>query len=345
MQEIKISNGYIQLWATYLRSLQIEPLEADFLQDIHEALVPLIDQPFATQVPLELLNQLLLRTRQHLNCPQLIFEIVQVIRPEHFGVLGYMASRSSSVAEMIRHIMRFQRLVIDGSEFVPLQLKQREHSIELFWAYLDEKYNLLNELTMAAMVQLGRVILQDHQLLVRCVRFAHAPDRGQMHYQKFFASEVIFSQAYYGIELDLQGLAHRSEQADPMLLQLLVHQAEQAIAAKSPLENHLEQAQQMIAEQLRTQHQAIKVEQLAQQLLMSTRSLQRLFSTHGTSFKKLLEQQRIKRCELLLQKGLGLTEIAEQLDYSDQSALARAYKAATGQTLLERRKQLHKQRS
>ena len=345
MQEIKISNGYIQLWATYLRSLQIEPLEADFLQDVHEALATLIDQPFATQVPLELLNQLLLRTRQYLNCPQLIFEIVQVIRPEHFGVLGYMASRSSSVAEMIRYIMRFQRLVIDGSEFVPLQLKQHEHSIELYWAYLDEKYNLLNELTMAAMVQLGRVILQDRQLLLRCVGFAHAPDMAQMHYRKFFASEVQFTQDYYGIELDLQGLAHRSEQADPMLLQLLVHQAEQAIAAKPPLENHLEQAQQMIVEQLRTQHQAIKVEQLARQLLMSTRSLQRLFSTQGTSFKKLLEQQRIKRCELLLQKGLGLTEIAEQLDYSDQSALARAYKAATGQTLLERRKQLHKQRS
>ena len=56
MQEIKISNGYIQLWATYLRSLQIEPLEADFLQDVHEALVPLIDQPFATQVPLEFIK-------------------------------------------------------------------------------------------------------------------------------------------------------------------------------------------------------------------------------------------------------------------------------------------------
>jgi len=345
MQDIKISNGYIQLWATHLRSLNMEPLQADFLQDLHTSLSHLIDQPFNTEVPLELLNIVIERTQTHLNCPQLIFEIVQSIRPEHFGVLGYMASRSSSVSEMIRHIMRFQRLVVDGGEFVPLQLKQHEHSIELYWAYLDEKYNLLNELTMAAMVQLGRVILQDHQLLVRCVRFAHAPDRGQMHYRKFFASEVRFSQAYYGIELDLQGLAHRSEQADPMLLQLLVHQAEQAIAAKPLVENHLEQAQQMIAEQLRTRHQAIKVEQLARQLLMSTRSLQRLFSTHGTSFKKLLEQQRIKRCELLLQQGMGLSEIAEQLDYSDQSALARAYKAATGQTLLERKRQLHQQRS
>ena len=342
MQEIKISNGYIQLWATYLRGRQIEPLEADFLENVHDLLVPLIDQPFAAQVPLDLLNQLLLITRQYLNCPQLIFEIVQVIRPEHFGVLGYMASRSSSVAEMIRHIMRFQRLVIDGSEFVSLQLKQHEHSIELYWGYLDEKYNLLNELTMAAMVQLGRVILQDHQLLLRCVRFAHAPEMAKIHYQKFFASEVKFSQEYYGIELDVHGLAHRSEQADPMLLQLLVHQAEQAIAAKPPLENHLEQAQQIIAEHLRIRHQAIKVEQLAQQLWMSTRSLQRLFSTHGTSFKKLLELQRMKRCELLLQQGRGLSEIAEQLDYSDQSALARAYKAATGQTLLMRKKQLQK---
>lgn len=46
----------------------------------------------------------------------------------------------------------------------------------------------------------------------------------------------------------------------------------------------------------------------------------------------------MKRCETLLQQGLSLTEIAQQLDYSDQSALARAYKAATGQTLLQARK-------
>lgn len=340
MPEIKISNGYIQLWATYLRGLQIEPLNAEFLQDLQEPLASLIDQPFDTQVPLELLNQLLLRTQQYLNCPQLVFEIVQVIRPEHFGVLGYMASRSSNVAEILGYIMRFQRLVVDGSEFVPLQLKQHEHSIELHWAYLDEKYNLLNELTMAAMVQLGRVILQDQPLLLRRVRFAHRAEMAPIHYQKFFATEVEFAQTYYGLELDLQGLAYKSEQADPMLLQLLIRQAEQAIAAKPQLQGMLQQAEQIIAEQLRTRQQAIKIEQLAQQLLMSTRSLQRLFSTYHTSFKKVLEQQRIKRCETLLQQGLSLSEIAEALDYSDQSALARAYKAATGQTLLQRKKQL-----
>src|SRR5690606_32748810 len=114
MQDIKISNGYIQLCATHLRSLNIEPLQADFLPYLHTSLSHLIDQPLNTEVPLEVLTIVIGRTQTRLNCPQLIFEIVQSIRPEHFGVLGYMASGSSSVSEMIRHIMRFQRLVADG---------------------------------------------------------------------------------------------------------------------------------------------------------------------------------------------------------------------------------------
>ena len=48
----------------------------------------------------------------------------------------------------------------------------------------------------------------------------------------------------------------------------------------------------------------------------------------------------MKRCEILLSQNESLTAIADQLGYSDQSALARAYKNLTGQTLLTRKKQL-----
>lgn len=86
MQDIRISNGYIQLWATHLRSLNIEPLQADFLEDLNTPLRHLIDQPFDTEVPLELLNTVIERTQTYLHCPQLIFEIVHSIRP---SILGY----------------------------------------------------------------------------------------------------------------------------------------------------------------------------------------------------------------------------------------------------------------
>lgn len=48
----------------------------------------------------------------------------------------------------------------------------------------------------------------------------------------------------------------------------------------------------------------------------------------------------MKRCEQLLLQKFSLTEIAISLGYSDQSALARAYKAYSGQTLLQRKQQL-----
>ncbi|ANF81112.1 AraC family transcriptional regulator [Acinetobacter sp. NCu2D-2] len=340
MQEIKISNGYVQLWASYLRSQQIEPIEAEFLQHLRPQLIHLIDQPFDTQVPLELLNQIVQDTQDYLKSPQLIFDMVQVIRPEHFGLLGYMASKSSNLSEIIDYIMRFQRLVIDGSEFVPLQLRQSEQGIELYWAYLDDKYNVLNELTMAAMLQLARSILLEQQLQLKTVYFAHAPSVAPQHFYKFFATEVLFSQPYYGFSLDLTGLYLQSEQADPILLKLLLQQAEQAIAVKPMLDDIVFQARNLIAEHLRTTQRAIKIEQLAQQLHMSIRTLQRNLEQEDTSFKKLLEQERIKRCEQLLEQNYSFVEIAELLDYSDQSALARAYKAATGMTLLARKKQM-----
>lgn len=340
MQDIHISNGYIQLWATYLRQQNIELLNAEFLQNYKTQLIQLIDQPFETQVPLQLLNQIILATQDHLKRPQLILDIVTVIRPEHFGVLGYMASKSNDLSEIIGYVMRFQRLVIDGNEFVPLQLKQSSTGIELSWSFLDEKYNLLNELTMAAMLQLARSILENNELLLKQVNFVHQPKIAMHHLQKFFATDIVFSQNHYGFSIDLQGLNLKSEHADPMLLQLLLQQAEQTIAAKPIMESTAQRAQVRIVKHLRSEQHGIKIEQLADELHLSMRTLQRHLNDERTSFKKLLECERMKRCELLLQTELSLIDIAQQLGYSDQSALARAYKTATGQTLLTRRKQI-----
>ena len=340
MQDTQIANGYIQLWASYLQQQGIDPLKADFLQDLSPILTPLMGQPFDAEVPLELLNEVLQRSIDHFKRPQLLFEIAQVIQPAHFGVLGYLASKSGSLAEIIHYIMRFQRLIVDGREFVPVQLRQAQDSIELYWAFIDDKYNLLNELTMAAMVQLGREIFQHQHLNLKAVQFAHPHQAAQHHYQKFYATDVLFQQTVYALKIDISELNLTLDHSDPMLLQLLEHQAEEKIAAKHQPENLVQRMHQLVADCLRGEQRAIKIEQLAAQLYVSVRSLQRECTQKGTSFKKILEHERIKRCEILLQHGLSLTEIAEQLDYSDQSALARAYKAATGQTLRQCRKTL-----
>ena len=123
-------------------------------------------------------------------------------------------------------------------------------------------------------------------------------------------------------------------------MQLLVKQAEEAIAAKPRYKTIAQQLHIIVAEYLKLKEQAPKIEDVAQELHISTRTLQRQLSDLDTSFKKIVESERMKRCEFLLSGDIQLSEIAMRLGYSDQSALARAYKAYSGQTLLEKKQDL-----
>ncbi|MFN3073120.1 AraC family transcriptional regulator ligand-binding domain-containing protein [Acinetobacter sp. TY1] len=340
MQDLHIPNGYFHLWQLYLLEQGIDALNADFLHDDHENLQRILNLPIDAQSPYLFFHQLIEKTRIILNRPNIVFDMAEHVRPEHFGVLGYMASRSTTVAEALQNILRFSRLVIDGDHIIPMKMHHYGHNVHMVWPFHHEKYILLNELTTALMMYLARKIVPEDQFPLRSVHFAHPPQMAMYHYQKFYACEVLFHQSEYCFVLDLDGLNLKIQQADPPLMQMLVRQAEEAIASKPRYETIAEQLHLIVAEYLRLEEQAPKIEQISQELHISSRTLQRQLSDLGTSFKKIIEYERMNRCEQLLQDQRHLTDIAMKLGYSDQSALARAYKAYSGQTLLQKKQQL-----
>lgn len=342
MQELQIPNGYFQLWNMYLIEQELDFHTLEFLAPYWDDLDQVLQLPIDTQSPFSFFYSILQLTREQLDCPQLIIEMAKRIRPEHFGVLGYMATRSNSVAEALQYIMRFSRLVIDGADAVPIQMHQQGNEIWLFWPLSDEKYALLNEMTMAAMVHLAKQIFPDPPKFLN-IQMAHRAQMAQYHYQKFYGCEVLFDQPRYAYVMSVDSLTLKSVLADPSLMQLLLKQAEEAIALKPSYESLLQQIHAAVAEYLRLHATVPKIDQIADELHLSTRTLQRQLQEQNTSFKKLLEAERMKRCEQLLQHNTSLTDIAMRLGYSDQSALARAYKAYSGQTLLQRKQQLKAQ--
>ena len=229
--------------------------------------------------------------------------------------------------------------MIDGAEFSPMQMQQRGSEIWLTWPFLNEKYASLNEMTMASIVHLAKKIFPD-QLQFLKVQMAHPAQMAKYHYQKFYGCEVSFNQACYAYVMNVDSLTLKSGFADPSLTQLLLKQAEVAIALKPRYESVLQQIHSAVADYLKAHAEAPKIEQIANELHLSTRTLQRQLQDWDSSFKRVLESERMKRCEYLLQQGLSLTEIALQLGYSGQSALARAYKQHSGQTLLQLKRQL-----
>lgn len=339
MQEIHIANGYFQLWNMYLNERTLDFNQVDFLQPYQAQLQHVLSLPIDSQSPYSFFKTIMQLTQQQLDCPQLVFEMAKFIRAEHFGVLGYMATRSESVAEALHNVVRFSRLVIDGAEIVPMHMAHQGNQIVLSWPYHDESYALINELTTACMAHLAKQIFPA-SLKLLSIHFAHRPQMACYQYEKFFGCQVEFAEPKYSFVIHADSLDLKSELADPSLMQLLLRQAEEAIAARPQHFQPVQRMQQCIAEYLKTQQQVPKIEWLAEELHLSVRTLQRQLQQQDTSFKKLLEGERMKRCEQLLAQQISLTEIAFKLGYSDQSALARAFKAYRGQTLLARKKAL-----
>lgn len=339
MKEILIPNGYFHLWQSYMSSQGIDGLALAERLTMHGELKHILAAPIVGQSSYGVFQKLIRLSQQHLNNPQLIFEMAREVKPEHFGVVGYMTTRSDSVYEALQYIVKFSRLVIDGAEIIPMQLRQNDQYLSISWPFIDVEYTLINDLTNALMVALSRKMMPLDSPVQR-VALAHPAQTAPFHYQKFYGCEVLFDQPEYTWFLSASSLNLKLQQADPSLLQLLVKQAEEAIASKLSQDDIVQKLHLIVAEYLKIKHQAPKMDDIARELFMSGRTLQRQLNDLGTSFKKILEHERMKYAERLLKQNVSFNTIAMELGYSDQSALARAYKSYRGITLLQAKREI-----
>jgi len=75
------------------------------------------------------------------------------------------------------------------------------------------------------------------------------------------------------------------------------------------------------------------IEQIAEQLQVSSRTVHRLLEAEGNRFRDLLNQARISKAKRLLSdKNLNVTDTAHALGYSDSANFSRAFRRHTGIT-------------
>ncbi len=339
-QDIQISNGYFQLWQAYLKQQQIDLNDLKLADDQLQQLEQILQEPMDRLSPYSFFIKLIELTKMRLDRADIAFEMAKCISPANFGLLGYMASRSENLAQALEYVVRFSRLVIDGNKITSLQYQQNGNQIRLHCPLSHENFIFLHELTFAAMLHLARQFVPIGHFPILKMGFVHKPLVALKYYQDFYKCELAFEQPEYEIIFSDDVLALKPEQADPNLIQFLVNQAESLMQQRSVQSNVADQLHFIIAEYLKLRQQAPKIEDIAQELHVSVRTLQRQLAQCDSSFKRILESERMKRCDFLLAQHKSLMDIALELGYSDQSALARAYKAFTGQTLLQKKAEL-----
>jgi AraC-like DNA-binding protein len=276
---------------------------------------------------------ILQRLKTEMNQLTLPIEIGKHITAAHFGVLGYLILACANLAEALSLLSRYARLLNDHFE---MTTNFKSDTVVMCWDVPNDDNLLFYEMGLAAMMQFtSNLIGKTAKPLEVHLRSARPKD--VEYYENFYGCPVFFEQKEMLVILPIALLATPVKQPDKILLDLLSNQADQALAALPQDGVWTIKVRQEI---VRLCHEDTPtLVKVASNLFLTPRTLQRHLADEGLRFQPLLDETRLRLAEQYLNEGqLQLTDIAELLGYSDQSALTRAFKRWTGNTPKDIRK-------
>jgi AraC-like DNA-binding protein len=255
-----------------------------------------------------------------------------------YKVIDYMAFNAGTVGEAFRCSTRYfpiintaVRLVLDESAD-PITLDVTEASGP---AGVSRPYA---EYCLAAYVLRVRAAT-GVSFPVRRVTFVHRAPPDLREHERVFGGPVQFEAAHNRVALDRAVWDTPTNRANPGVLQVLTEHADLLLQRLPRGPSLVERMRRAIGERLRGGDPSL--ENVARDLSMSPRSLQRHLQELGYSYHALADEVRAATARLYLaQPDIAIAEVAYLLGFADQSTFNRAYKRWTGDTPARSRAQL-----
>ena len=269
------------------------------------------------------------------------------VDPNAFDVLGYSVINSPTFGAALNRVVRYNFIWTNGSTF---EVLNGASTTRVVYKYLDPSLKQRRqdaEMSLAAIASLGRRVT-GVEWFPNLVSFEHPAPANTSEHQRIFGCEVLFATENNEFIFDSRVLNLPIIKADPGLCAVLDRHAEDLLSRFPAEQNLIDLARATITKELRRGDASL--EQVAAEMGMSSRTVQRKLRQHGTSHQKLLDEVRKDLAvRFLREPEMAICEVAYLLGFSESSALHRAFKRWTGSTPNEfRRRSLnlsHPQRS
>ena len=281
-------------------------------------------------VPIARYIGLLENAAEELGRPLLGCELGLAMKPNDIGALGILFTTSGSIARAFRRMAAFL-ISLQGSTISGLA----EEGDVVSWVYQLSDGRLWprrqdTELTFGACCQLVRTGFHP-RWAPREIHFEH-DDRGhKAALEKLFRAPVLFGQPSNRLVMDRQEAERLHRHEDAGLIAVLERHLQDLMPVReTPQETLREQVRSAIT--ILLGHRPVTLPQIAAELGLSPRTLQRRLAAAGTSLQVLLREQRERIARHHLESGrLPCAQIAEALGYADSTVFWRAMKGWTGQ--------------
>lgn len=246
--------------------------------------------------------------------------IGEQVKPSHFQLFAVSLMHSKTLEAALQKSIRYTRIVSDGGEYF-LHRDSGEAAI----VYQPQREDFSHHQIDAVMVLLRSFAnwLACKSLPLIRVEVSHPAPSRLDNYQRIFQVPVVFNAPRNALIFAPQILAEPLAFSDDKLAAMHEEMLEQQLAllqqpsTASVVEHMLRSAPSLSLER----------NDIADQLNMSPRTLQRKLQEQETSFQQLLESERKRRAhDLLSHSNRVLTDISEELGFAESSAFSRAFK-------------------
>jgi len=242
-------------------------------------------------------------------------------RPENYSPIAIAALFTRSFRDALNRIARYKRLT--SPQEIRISERGRECAVEFIWLLAEiAESPIWIDSCFAWTVTIGRrgIGRNIHPLRVELRRSI----QNKQAYENFFSCPVKFgarrNRLFFRVEdLDQAFITH-----NPDLLEAIAPQLEAELRQRLNNSSLKEQAKGILKRSLAGQRP--RLEDIAVELRMSARTLQRRLLDHGATFHALMEEARHEMARhYLRQPSLELNETAYLLGYEDPNSFIRAF--------------------
>jgi AraC-like DNA-binding protein len=242
-------------------------------------------------------------------------------RVERYSPTAIAALYSRSFRDALERIARYKRLICP--EEIRLVERGKECAVEFIWLLAEQpEPPTLTDLCFAWILTIARRGLgrKVHPVRVELQR----PEAARRLYESHFGCSVKFEARHNKLIFRGEDIAQPFLTHNPDLLELVAPQLEAELKQQLADKSLQEQVKGTLKKFLVGQRP--RLEEVARELRLSTRTLQRRLLAEQLTFQNLVEEARREMAQhYLLQSSLELNETAYLLGYEDPNSFIRAF--------------------
>lgn len=260
------------------------------------------------------------------------------VQPGSYSVLGYISMNCENLGQAITKIQPFEKLVGDMGTTTFEALGEQ---VKISWhcQFTDKKVKRhMIDNCLASWITFARYLVSQSSKPSEVHLTRKQPSLSeQTQYQKVFQCPISYNQNENAIIFDKALLTLPLNKGDQQLLSTLENHAEALISNLEQESSLATQLQIMISQALKDGN--FHQQEIAEQLNISAKTLQRRLAVQGLSFKAILDDTRLKLAKQhLTESALNLNQISAELGFTEPRSFYRWFNKLTSKTPGEYRK-------